>query len=79
MPAPFGLLKENSGGTGAVDCRYCIYKTCHVHNAAIQEEYLTSVETSSRRSKRGHKTPEPQSPDVEAAKAKREVTREVFV
>jgi len=33
-----------------------------------EEEYLTSVETSSRRSKRGHKTPEPQSPDVEAAK-----------
>ena len=36
----------------------------------FQEEYLTSVETSSRRSKRGHKTPEPQSPDVEAAKAR---------
>lgn len=34
-----------------------------------EEDYLASVETSGRRAKsRGRKTPEPQSPDVEAAK-----------
>lgn len=64
------LPSQRSVGCSKVSCHLAVaLNLCSKHRKS-QEDYLASVETSGRRAKsRGRKTPEPQSPDVEAAKA----------